>query len=926
MTLKRYSSRQQRFDRQLLTNELTGARSYDRIAGYFSSSLFEVAGEALASMSGKARIVCNSDLHPRDVETATAAAAAIRQAWCTSAPELRLDASGEPMRQRILQLYEALVTGRLEVKVLPDKHFGLIHGKAGVITRADGTQTCFLGSVNESKSAWRINYELMWQDDDPESIAWVQTEFDSLWGSSFAQPLGEFVLTDLKRLADRRLLTGVEEWRPPEDDPHAVPDPASVFIESPVYRKYNGLWAHQKYFVDLAFRQHLQAPGGARLVLADQVGLGKTAQLAMTAALIAMVDERPVLVLAPKTLTKQWQDDLRSLLDLPSAVWNGRQWIDENAIEYAALGPAGIRQCPRRIGIVSTGLVTAKTDAARLLLGMDWSCIILDEAHRARRSNLNDSLVGANPQPNNLLRFLQELSTKTGSMLLATATPVQLHPIELWDLLDALNRHPAHSVLGEPLTSRWIREPLIGLELQAGSRKLEPPEVGEVWSWLAQPLPPAEESRDFQLLRASLGVPASESNLPLNAWQTLARPDQARVRSLATRLADHSPYVRSVVRRSRADLEGQIDPTTREPYLKKIAVRLHGEGDLDALHLPAYLAAAFKCADEFCVKLGERQRGTGFLKTLLQRRVGSTIEAGRRTAREMLNNWGELEADEDDDGDGDDDTSAPIGPAKQGDGRQRPSLTSEERVLLTDFLSELETNVDRDPKIEVVTTHLLHHGWLDRGCIVFSQYFDSANWLARTLSQELLTEIPIGVYAGSRRSGLWHGGEFIPKAREDLKQAVAEGRLRLLVGTDAASEGLNLQRLGTLINLDLPWNPTRLEQRKGRIQRIGQINDTIDILNLRYRGSVEDRVHALLSTRLKDIHELFGQLPDVLEDAWVDVATGNLERAHQRINAVPVRHPFELRYREPKPIDWESCTRVLARDVKQEALRRGWKG
>jgi superfamily II DNA/RNA helicase len=47
--------------------------------------------------------------------------------------------------------------------------------------------------------------------------------------------------------------------------------------------------------------------------------------------------------------------------------------------------------------------------------------------------------------------------------------------------------------------------------------------------------------------------------------------------------------------------------------------------------------------------------------------------------------------------------------------------------------------------------------------------------------------------------------------------------IRILVGTDAASEGLNLQRLGTLINLDLPWNPTRLEQRKGRIQRIGQV-------------------------------------------------------------------------------------------------------
>jgi superfamily II DNA/RNA helicase len=60
---------------------------------------------------------------------------------------------------------------------------------------------------------------------------------------------------------------------------------------------------------------------------------------------------------------------------------------------------------------------------------------------------------------------------------------------------------------------------------------------------------------------------------------------------------------------------------------------------------------------------------------------------------------------------------------------------------------------------------------------------------------------------------------------------VRTSEIRLLLGTDAASKGLNLQRLGTLINLDLPWNPTRLEQRKGRIQRIGQLKDTVHVKN-----------------------------------------------------------------------------------------------
>jgi SNF2 family DNA or RNA helicase len=102
-------------------------------------------------------------------------------------------------------------------------------------------------------------------------------------------------------------------------------------------------------------------------------------------------------------------------------------------------------------------------------------------------------------------------------------------------------------------------------------------------------------------------------------------------------------------------------------------------------------------------------------------------------------------------------------------------------------------------------------------------------------------------------------GAFRREARDVLKGEVSKGRLRLILGTAAASEGLNLQRLGTLINFDLPWNPSRLEQRKRRIQRIGQMRDSVDIYNMRYAGSVEDRVHALLSKRLKNISTLFGR-------------------------------------------------------------------
>ena len=95
---------------------------------------------------------------------------------------------------------------------------------------------------------------------------------------------------------------------------------------------------------------------------------------------------------------------------------------------------------------------------------------------------------------------------------------------------------------------------------------------------------------------------------------------------------------------------------------------------------------------------------------------------------------------------------------------------------------------------------------------------------------------------------------------------------------------MNLQSLGTLINIDLPWNPTRLEQRKGRIQRIGQKRASVKILNLRYEDSIEDRVHEVLSERLEDIHKIFGQIPDVLEDVWIDIALGEQEKVKQELD------------------------------------------
>ena len=84
MTLERHSSRRRPLDESFLAPRLAGARSYDRIAGYFSSSILEVGGEAFEQVTGGVRIVCNSQLSRADVEVAKAAQAAMRREWCES--------------------------------------------------------------------------------------------------------------------------------------------------------------------------------------------------------------------------------------------------------------------------------------------------------------------------------------------------------------------------------------------------------------------------------------------------------------------------------------------------------------------------------------------------------------------------------------------------------------------------------------------------------------------------------------------------------------------------------------------------------------------------------------------------------------------------------------------------------------------------
>ena len=138
----------------------------------------------------------------------------------------------------------------------------------------------------------------------------------------------------------------------------------------------------------------------------------------------------------------------------------------------------------------------------------------------------------------------------------------------------------------------------------------------------------------------------------------------------------------------------------------------------------------------------------------------------------------------------------------------------------------------------------------------------------------------------------------------------------------------HLFQLGTLINVDMPWNPSRLEQRLGRIKRFGQARRNVDMLNLVYAETQDEKVYRVLSRRMKDKFDIFGGLPDTIEDDWID-SVEKLEAMmdeyiHLRRKA---RDVFELRYQatiDPDRDRWERYSRVLARRDVDERLSVPW--
>jgi len=909
VTLRRFSSRTGRLDQSFLAEQLQGARSYRRIAGYFTSSLFEIAHEWLESIPD-VRIVCNVDLAPEDLKVAQLREARMLARW----NERSIEAESLLNRERYQRLDAFLARRGQVIRVAPDSVCGFVHGKAGVIERADGRKVGFIGSMNETRHGWQSHYEILWEDDSPEGIAWIEAEFDYLWNA--ARPLPDAVCREVRRRSRRH------EILLPDIDTEETLAPAAL-VESPLYREGMALQPWQQGFVAECLR-HYNDHDQVRLLLADEVGLGKTLSLGTAALTLCLLAEKtggrrkPVAIFAPATLCEQWQTEMIDKLGIPCARWHSSRkvWLDAEERPISPSGAEHIGRCPLRIGIVSTGLMVQPSKEKEILRGLSFDLVILDEAHKARaRQGLGPSA----GEPNELLAFMLAVAGRADHVLLGTATPVQTRTEDLWDLVRVLHRGSAGFVLGNE-HAPW-HNPARVLPILSGEERVRDLRYG--WELLRSPLPTMESTNEpnarrlFRNLREELGLRRTDHLagalplLPADLRDDL-ETELERVIDGAAFFQRENPFVRHVVLRKRVTLE-------ERGLLDKIAVNVHPEAGLSkvphhfnalfevsALRASPDFGRAYEEARSFGRVLTKRGKGGGFMKNLMEQRVCSSVVAGINTARTLLEGRRIEEETED----------AEL---------ELDLQTDAERAALERLIQALERMSD-DPKLRAIRYYLKDEGWLDLGCIIFSQYHDTARWVADALAAELSDEV-IGLYAGADRSRLYRDGQAVGVAREALKRMVADHDIRIMVATDAACEGLNLQTLGTLINVDLPWNPTRLEQRIGRIKRFGQARSTVDMLNLVHQGTVDEKVYARLSERMRNRYDLFGALPDTIKDEWIDDIETLGEKMDQYIEERRQATGFDLRYNDtinPSDDAWRDCAAVLSRRDLDNLMRQGW--
>lgn len=893
---------------------LSVAKRLDRSAGYFTARGLAIISQGLAHFvanDGTMRLLVGATLNEADVE-AIEAGADLAEVTRERLIELFQQPANVVERRRLEALAWMVAAGTLDIKVgLPrDPRTGLplpassaagyFHVKHGVATDVTGDRIAWQGSNNETAEAWFSNYEEFWVSPSWESgwsaaqVKSVEDRFQLLWDGEH----DDWITLPIPDAARQMLL----DYRPdqvPASDPEetpmrppvVVPDDEAVIavwlrdaphllgVGDRVGRTTAAIrpWPHQTRVANGVVGTFPQ-----RYLLADEVGLGKTIEvgLALRDLVLSGTAER-CLILAPKSVLVQWQDELREKFSLQVPIYDGRDliWPRPRRLVEQLQGRQPWDEAS--ILLVSSQLVKRRERRAELLRAPGWDLVVVDEAHHARRKDFQDT---TRRRPNRLLELLEGvdglpgLAQKTRGLLLLTATPMQVHPVEVWDLLSQLG-----------LAGRWGASDFYFLRYFEELRKAREHWDRVDWRFVTsmardelvhggpidqQVAGPLEAQLGWAKWHQFQHLPhSSDPKAQIHAIRS--QPERAALLRMFHHL---TPLRRRMYRHTRNLLRAYRDAgllpgnlADREPDPRWVKMETEERVLYDRVE--EYISNFYKKYE------GER-KGLGFVMTVYRRRLTSSFFAleeslGRRLSflRGETTDIGITDEDLEED-----ELQLDVEELIEEDDRRLASIFAEEIQYVEDFLVQLR-NLGTDTKFDQLTLDLNDALTQRPSVVLFTQYTDTMDYLRDKLRH--VYGHRLACYSG-RGGERWTGAAWAPVSKEEVKRAFREGEVQILLGTESMAEGLNLQTCGVEINYDVPWNPMRLEQRIGRIDRIGQDFDTIWIWNYFFEDTIEAKVYQRLSDRIDWFQGVVGPLQPILHRVGQTVRELALESKDER--------------------------------------------
>lgn len=550
-----------------------------------------------------------------------------------------------------------------------------------------------------------------------------------------------------------------------------------------------------------------------RFLLADDPGAGKTIMAGLLMKeLIARGDLQRCLVVCPGSLAEQWQDELNRRFNLPFDI------LTNDKLEAARTGNWFLET---DLAIARLDKLSRNEDVQQKLQAPDcrWDLVVCDEAHK-----LSATVFGGEIKYTKRYRLGQLLSSLTRHFLLMTATPhngkeadFQLFMALLdGDRFEGRFRDGAHTADVSDLMRRMVKENLLKFD----ATPLFPERI-------AYTVPYKLSDAEAALYKAVTEYVREEFNRA-DALQNDKRAGTVgfALTVLQRRLASSPEAIYQSLRRRRERLESrlrELEILQRGGQVNGIATQGPLLDDEDVEDLDEAPEAEIEAKEEQVLDQATAARSIQELHLEIQtlQRLERLAQEIRRSGedkkwRELATLLGEIF------------TSASIANA------------------LAEDDASYDAGIPQPPKPKPSPNQKL---------VIFTEHRDTLSYLQGRIATLLGREQAVVVIHGGM------GREQRVNAQEAFRH---NPEVQVLLATDAAGEGINLQRAHLMVNYDLPWNPNRLEQRFGRIHRIGQ-TEVCHLWNLVAEETREGDVYHKLLEKLEQARQaLGGQVFDVL--------------------------------------------------------------